>query len=116
MFQMEIDVHDDDLEVINNPIATSNDFREHLAFMISQERRNIEVSLRNCQVGMKVPFQSSTGALALLSILVLWHAGLQLPTPITTPSTNPGDDAFVTSSQTGFFKPAFAPPISHTIY
>ena len=54
---MELDVQDEDLEVIKNPMATSNDLQEHLAFMISQKRRNVEVSLRNCNADEQRQFE-----------------------------------------------------------
>ena len=59
MFQMEIDVNDEDLDVIKNPMATPNDLQEHLAFMISQKRRNVEVSLRNCNADERKQFEAT---------------------------------------------------------
>ena len=59
MFQMEIDANDEDLEVIKNPMATSKDIQEHMAFMISQKRKNVEVSLRNCNAEERIQFEEA---------------------------------------------------------
>ena len=59
MLQTEIGVRDEDLEVIKNPMATSNDLQEHLAFMIAQKRRNVEVSLRNCNAYERREFEAA---------------------------------------------------------
>ena len=59
MFQMEIDVNDEDLEVTKHPMATSNDLQEHITFMISQKRRNVEVSLRNCNADERRHFEEA---------------------------------------------------------
>ena len=59
MFQMEIDVHDEDLEVIKDPMATSKDVQDPLAFMISQKRKHVEVSLRNCNAEERRPFEEA---------------------------------------------------------
>ena len=38
MFEMSVDVHDDDLTVLKSPTASSTDLQEHLSFMIANAR------------------------------------------------------------------------------
>ena len=47
MFETSIDVYDEDLELFKSTTATMADLQEHLAYMISDARRNTEVSVRN---------------------------------------------------------------------
>ena len=48
MFETSIDVHEEDMDLFNNPSATSTDIQEHLSYMISDARRNAEVNIRHC--------------------------------------------------------------------
>ena len=47
MFEMSVDVYDDDINFINSPMPTSQDLQDHLAFMLADNRRKTEVSIRN---------------------------------------------------------------------
>ena len=47
MFEMSVDVYEDDINLIQSPSTTDDDIRNHLAFIISDARRKTEVSLRN---------------------------------------------------------------------
>ena len=40
-------------------MATSKDIQEHLAFMVSQKRKNVEVSLRNCNAEERRQFEEA---------------------------------------------------------
>merc|ERR1711993_218462 len=50
MFEMSVDVYDDDIKFINSPMPTSQDLQDHLAFMFADNRRKTEVSIRNLNV------------------------------------------------------------------
>ena len=47
MFELSVDVYEDDINLIQSPSTTDNDIRNHLAFIISDARRKTEVSLRD---------------------------------------------------------------------
>ena len=47
MFEMSVDVHDDDLTVLKSPTASSTDLQEHLSFMVANTRGQTEVNIRN---------------------------------------------------------------------
>ena len=46
MFEMSVDLYDDDLTLFQSP-ATKDEFQEHLAYMISDARRKTEVNIRS---------------------------------------------------------------------
>ena len=50
MFEMSVDVYEDDINFINSPMPTNTDLQEHLAFMLADNRRKTEVSIRNLNV------------------------------------------------------------------
>ena len=39
MFEMSVDVYEDDIKFINSPMPTSQDLQDHLAFMFADNRR-----------------------------------------------------------------------------
>ena len=39
MFEMSVDIYDDDINFIQSPLVTSNDLQEHLSFMLADNRR-----------------------------------------------------------------------------
>ena len=47
MFEMSVDVYDDDINFIKSPLVTSNDLQEHLSFMLADNRRKTEVNIRD---------------------------------------------------------------------
>ena len=47
MFEMSVDVYEEDINFINSPMPTSQDLQEHLAFMLADNKRKTEVSIRN---------------------------------------------------------------------
>ena len=47
MFEMPVDVYEEDINFINSPMPTSQDLQEHLAFMLADNKRKTEVSIRN---------------------------------------------------------------------
>merc|ERR1711884_663013 len=47
MFEMSVDVYDEDINLINSPMPTPQDLQDHLAFMLADNRRKTEVSIRN---------------------------------------------------------------------
>lgn len=47
MFEISVDVHDDDLKVLKSPTASSTDLQEHLPFMIANARGKTKVNIRN---------------------------------------------------------------------
>ena len=47
MFEVSVDVYDDDINFINSPMPTSQDLQDHLAFMLADNRGKTEVSIRN---------------------------------------------------------------------
>ena len=59
MFEMSMDVYDDDINFIKSPLTTSNDLQEHLSFMISDRARKVEVSLRNCNAEERRQFDEA---------------------------------------------------------
>lgn len=46
MFEMSIDVHDEDIDFIKSPMASPSDLHQHLSCMISDNRRKAEVNIR----------------------------------------------------------------------
>ena len=46
MFEMSVDLYDDDVAVFQSPTATPSDLQEHLSYMISDGRRKTEVNIR----------------------------------------------------------------------
>ena len=47
MFEMSVDVYDDDINFIKSPLVTSNDLQEHLSFMLADNRRKTGVNIRD---------------------------------------------------------------------
>merc|ERR1712079_284982 len=42
MFEMSADVYDDDINFINSPMPTSQDLQDHLAFMLTDNKRKLK--------------------------------------------------------------------------
>ena len=47
MFEMSVDVYEEDINFINSPMPTSQVLQDHLAFMFADNKRKAEVSIRN---------------------------------------------------------------------
>ena len=47
MFEISVDVYDDDINFIQSPLVTSNNLQEHLSFMLADNRRKTEVNIRD---------------------------------------------------------------------
>jgi len=47
MFEMSVDVYEEDINFINSPVPTSDDLQEHLACVLADSKRKTEVSIRN---------------------------------------------------------------------
>ncbi len=47
MFEMSVDLYDDDLPLIQSPSTSKDELQEHLVYMISDARRKTEVTIRN---------------------------------------------------------------------
>ena len=47
MFEMSVDVYEDDINFINSPMPTSQELQDHLAFMLADGKRKTEVSIRD---------------------------------------------------------------------
>ena len=47
MFEMSIDVYDEDISLIQSPMASSSDLHEHLSVMSAYSRRTTEVNIRD---------------------------------------------------------------------
>ena len=47
MFEMSVDVYEEDINFINSPMPTSQDLQEHLAFVLADNERKTEVSIQN---------------------------------------------------------------------
>ena len=47
MFEMSVDVHDEDLKVLNSPTASSTDLQEHVSFMVANARGKTDANIRN---------------------------------------------------------------------
>ena len=47
MFEMSVDVYGNDINLIQSPLVTPNDLQEHLSFMLADNRRKTEVSIRD---------------------------------------------------------------------
>ena len=50
MFEMSVDVYEEDINFINSPMPTNSDLQEHLAFMLADNKRKTEVSIRSLNV------------------------------------------------------------------
>ena len=50
MFEMSIDVYDEDISLIQSPMASSTDLQEHISFMLADNRRKAEVNIRDLTV------------------------------------------------------------------
>ena len=48
MFEMSVDLHDDDIAYFKSPSTSQSDIQEHLSFMIGNGRRKVEVDIRQC--------------------------------------------------------------------
>ena len=48
---MSIDVYDEDISLIQSPMASSSDLQEHLSFMLADNRRKAEVNIRDSTDG-----------------------------------------------------------------
>ena len=59
MFEMSMDVYDDDLNFTKSPLVTSNDLQADLSFVISTRARQVEVSVRNCTADEKRQFEEA---------------------------------------------------------
>ena len=57
--EIGIDIEDDDLKVLKNPMATRKDLNEHLAYMASVAKRRTEVSLSKCTPEEKQQFMDA---------------------------------------------------------
>ena len=42
MFEMSVDVYEEDINFINSPMPTSQDLQEHLAFMLADNKRKLK--------------------------------------------------------------------------
>ena len=51
MFEIPVDVDDDDLTVLKSPTASTADLQWHLSFMIANARGKTEVNIRNLTAG-----------------------------------------------------------------
>ena len=47
MFEMSIDVNEEDTNLTRSPMATPHNLQGHLSFMLADHRRKTEVSIRN---------------------------------------------------------------------
>ena len=47
MFEMSVDLYDDDISFFQSPTATPSDLQEHLSYMIGDGRRKTEVNIRH---------------------------------------------------------------------
>ena len=47
MFEMPVNVYDDDMKLFQSPSTSPDDLQEHLSFIISVNRRKTEVNIRD---------------------------------------------------------------------
>merc|ERR1711923_178065 len=53
-------VYDDDINFISSPMRTSQDLQDHLAFMLADNRRKTEVSIRNLNAEERKLMEAAT--------------------------------------------------------
>ena len=53
MFEMSVDLHDDDIAYLKSPSTSQPEIQEHLSFMIGNGRRKVEVDIRQCIAEVK---------------------------------------------------------------
>ena len=60
MFEMSVDVHEDDMQLFRSPSASPHDLQAHLSFMISDSRGKTEVNIRDLTIGERKLMEEAT--------------------------------------------------------
>ena len=60
MFEMLVDLYDDDIRFFQSPTATPSDLQEHLSYMIGDGRRKTEVIIRHLNAEERRQMEEAT--------------------------------------------------------